>query len=178
MNNKKDTLERAANLSPRVATWYSQMEKVRKRLLEKVEKIADKALDFTPKERNFETIGTLLLHIAAVEWSWIFEDIDGKEMDFEEWKYAFALRPSVNLPQLTGQGKQFYLNRLHKVRDEVYQRLIRLDDQDLDQIIEDSSGYQVSIEWILFHIIEHEAMHVGQIGMLSRLYNLQTEKDA
>lgn len=169
---KKRLLEKSQNLSPRVAIWYSQMEEQRNRLFRMVEELDDEMLDFVLDERKIETIGTLLLHIAAVEWSWIFEDIDGRTMDFQHWKHAFALRPTVDLPQLKGKNKEFYLDRLAKVREEVYQRLVKLIDQDLDKIV-GSDQDQFSIEWILFHILEHEAMHVGQINLLSRLAKLR-----
>lgn len=172
MSDIKYNLIESNELSPRVAIYFSQMEELRRNLIKKVENIPNEVLDFTPNGKLFETIGTLLLHIAAVEWSWIFEDIGGKEMDYEEWKYAFALRPSVNLPQLLGQGIDFYLNRLKKVHDEVFQYLINFTDQDLDRIIISSNNNKYSIEWILFHIIEHEAMHLGQISLLLRLYEV------
>ncbi len=162
-------LRKDPSLPPRIATWVSMMEEVRRRLLKTVEPLSDAAIDYTPDERSVETIGTLLLHIAAVEWSWIFEDIDGKEMDYEKWKYAFALRPEVDLPQLKHQGKEFYLTRLSAVRDEVYQRLLCMKDRDLDVLV-GSGEERYNIEWILFHLIEHESMHLGQVSMLSRLY--------
>jgi uncharacterized damage-inducible protein DinB len=124
-------------------------------------------LDYSPDLKRIETIGTLLLHIAAVEWSWIFEDIDGEEMDYEKWKHAFALREE-NLPQLTKQGLQFYIDRLIEVRSEVFVRLRNLDDSNLHTLVEVGNA-EVSIEWILFHLLEHEAMHIGQISILKRL---------
>ncbi|MHA2498815.1 MAG: DinB family protein [Candidatus Hodarchaeales archaeon] len=171
MTTQEHWLEKAKDLSPRVALWYSQMEEQRKRLLEIVAEIDAEILDDTPDERKIETIGTLLLHIAAVEWSWIFEDIDGRTMDFERWKYAFPLRPSVDLPQLKGKPKQFFLERLAEVRAEVYQRLRRLADHDLEKSV-GTGDDKFSIEWIFFHILEHEAMHIGQISLLARLSKL------
>ncbi len=172
MNDKKSTpytLEKDRNLSPRISLWFSMMREVRKRLLKKLEPLSDEEIDYTPDERKIETIGTLLLHIAGVEWGWIFQDLDGKEMDFEKWKHGFALLPNVDLPQLKGKGKEFYLNRLSEVREEVDQRLKRLQDDDLDRIVT-FEGEEHSIEWILFHLVEHEAMHVGQISVLSRMF--------
>ncbi len=176
MNDKNTTpytLAKDRDLSPRVALWFSMMKEVRKRLLRKLEPLSDEELDYTPDERQIETIGTLLLHIAAVEWGWIFGDIDGKEVDFEIWKHGFALRPEVDLPQLKGQGKDFYLNRLSDVREEVHQRLKRLQNDDLDRLVT-TEGETFSIEWILFHLVEHEAMHVGQISVLSRMYRTKS----
>ncbi|NPD89060.1 MAG: DinB family protein [Asgard group archaeon] len=157
-------------LSPRVALWYSLMYETRERLFRVLRDLTQEELDYTPDERKFETIGTLLFHIAAVEWSWIFEDIDEQKMDFEEFKHGFALNPEVNIPQLKNQRLQFYVNKLEKIRQEVYQRLKKFKDEDLDRIVE-SEGEKYSIEWILFHLIEHEAMHIGQIQLLKRLFS-------
>ncbi len=91
-------------------------------------------------------------------------------MEFEKFKHAFALVPEVNIPQLKGQELQFYVDKLNETRHEVYQRLVKFKDDDLDKIVE-SESKKYSIEWILFHLIEHEAMHIGQILLLKRLYS-------
>ncbi|MCK4896644.1 MAG: DinB family protein [Candidatus Heimdallarchaeota archaeon] len=166
-------LKNYEELTPRVSNYYSMLQEVRERLLSIIDVLAEETLDFTPDERNFETIGTLLFHIAAIEWSWVFEDIDGLEMDYENFKHAFALRPDVDIPQLKGKKKQFYLNQMKEVREEVFQRLTKFSDEDLDNIVE-TKAYKFSIEWILFHIIEHETMHIGQILLLKRLYEKQS----
>lgn len=160
------TLDRRGDYTLRVAFLFSMMEKTRERLLRIVDELSDDALDYSPNMESIETIGTLLLHIAAVEWSWIFEDMDGEEMDYERWKHAFPLREDI--PQLTGMGKQFYLDRLSEVREAVSVRLRDLDDMQL-HILVDLGKAEVTIEWIIFHILEHEAMHIGQISILSRL---------
>lgn len=165
---RKIILEKDKELTSRVAALYSMMEKVRDRLLRRIESLSDVDFDYSPLGRQIETIGTLLLHIAAVEWSWIFEDIGDTAMDYEKWKHAFALREDID--QLTGQDKQFYLDRLSEVREEVYAWLKQIDDEKLDELIALGDA-KVSIEWILFHLIEHEAMHIGQISILSRMYN-------
>ncbi|MFX1566066.1 MAG: DinB family protein [Promethearchaeota archaeon] len=171
---KPSTLEKDKELSPRVALWFSMMQEVRQRLLKKLEPLGDEEIDYTPDDQKIETIGTLLLHIAGVEWSWIFGDIDGKEVEYEKWKHAFALAPDMNIPQLRGQRKDFYLKRLSEVRKEVYQRLKQFQDDDLDKLVT-SEGKKHSIEWILFHLVEHEAIHVGQVSVLSRLYRKKSE---
>ena len=164
-------LEKSTKLFPKVADWYSIMAKARERLIAILENLEEEALDFTPNKEKFESIGTLLMHIAAVEWSWIFEDIDGLEFDYERFKYGFALRPNVNIPQIKGKSKQFYLNELNDVRNQVYDRLLKLKDEELENIIA-SEGENYTIEWILFHIIEHEIMHIGQILFLRRMFRL------
>ena len=169
--NIKRTIEltRKKELTPRVGLLFSMMEKAREKLLDRVEDLTLEEMDYSPAGRRVETIGTLLLHIAAVEWSWIFEDIGDTAMDYEKWKHAFPLREDID--QLTKQGKEFYIKRLAKVRSEVFNWLKSIDDKELDRLIP-LGDTDVSIEWILFHLIEHEAIHVGQISILSRMYDI------
>lgn len=164
------TLKKSEELSPKISNWFALMQETRERLLRIVNDLKDEEFDYSPDEGSFETIGTLLLHIAGVEWSWIFEDIDGEEIDFERFKHGFALRSEVNISQLKGKGKSFYLEKLSEVRNQVYNRLTKFNDEDLSKLV-GSDNEQYTIEWILFHILEHEAMHIGQILLLKRLYN-------
>ncbi len=160
------SLQKTEDLEPRVAQLYAMLEKVREKLHKRVSDLSTEALDYTPNAERIESIGTLLLHIAAVEWSWIFEDLGGLEMDYEKWKHAFALREGI--PQIEKKSLQFYLERLEEVREEVLERISLMTDNELNHLVELNHA-AVSIEWILFHIVEHEAMHIGQISMLKRL---------
>ncbi|MGY5852571.1 MAG: DinB family protein [Candidatus Thorarchaeota archaeon] len=170
---RRIVLEREKELTPRVALLYAMMEKTRERLLKKIDGLPKSAFDYSPHGRRIETIGTLLLHVAAVEWSWIFEDIGDTAMDYEKWKHAFPLREEID--QLTRKKTQFYLDRLSEVRQEVFEWLKGIKDEDLDRIIR-LGNTEVNIEWILFHIIEHEAMHVGQVSVLKRMYDMTQVK--
>ncbi|MFW9777597.1 MAG: DinB family protein [Candidatus Heimdallarchaeota archaeon] len=169
-------LTKPEGLDPRTATWVAEMNEVRQRLITIIEDLDEAAIDFTPDERRIETIGTLLFHIAAIEFSWIFEDIYGEEFEEEEWKYAFALRPNVNIPQIKGKTKDYYIKRLANVRERVL--VVIPKETNLDRLVLSDDSAYFSIEWILFHLIEHEAMHIGQILFLKRLYALSLEKDA
>ncbi|MFW9922407.1 MAG: DinB family protein [Candidatus Thorarchaeota archaeon] len=161
-------------LTPRVAEFFSFMNEARQYLLKMISDVDNIMLDFTPNERTVETIGTLLLHIAGVEWSWIIADIEGKVIPFEKWKYAYALSNDVNLPQLIGKGIKYYLEILAQVREEVYVKLKEFTDDDLDRIVK-IEGKKFTIEWILYHVIEHEAVHIGQISLLKRLYKIENK---
>ena len=157
-------------LSPKVRDKYSILEETRKRLFEQIEGITQEQLDFTPSERKIETIGTLLFHILAVEYSWIYEDIFKEEMDYEEYKYAFALREELYPPQLI--GKPFYIDKMNAIRERLFGTLMTWKDKDLDRVI--SSGKsKFTINWILYHINYHESIHIGQINFLKRLYKIQ-----
>ena len=175
MNEDFFFLQKDIHQSTRVNLFLAEMLLSRKKLLVIINELDDEVLDYTPNERKVESIGTLLLHIAAVEWSWIFEDIDGIEMNFEAWKHAFPLRKEVNIAQIKGKTKSYYLDKLQTIRDEVIARINKFSDKDLDNAV-GTIEEKYTIEWILYHIIEHKIQHLGQILLLKRLWLNEKEK--
>ena len=166
-------LKHDIELTPGIAKFFGMFQDNRRKLNRILEGVTDEMVDFTPKEENIESIGTLLYHIAAVEIGWIFYDIDKQELDDNKWKYGFATRDE-NLKQLTGKGLQFYRDMLQDVRNQIFERFKKFSDDDLKRVVE-SEGENFTIEWIFFHLINHEAMHTGQISLLKRLCNLQKQ---
>jgi uncharacterized damage-inducible protein DinB len=153
--------------NPRLTKLILMLKDVRESLLRQIKEISQETLDFTPNMKKIETIGTLLLHIAGVEWSWIFEDIDKMDMNFEEWKYSFALRQELDPPQLTVKPLSFYLDKLSEVRNDVLIRLNKMTDADLETLINVGKD-KFTTEWIIYHIYQHESVHIGQINFLKR----------
>lgn len=157
------------NLTPKIAEIYGMLIETRTKLFKEVEGITQEQLDYSPNILKFETIGTLLFHIEAIEFSWFYEDIFKEEMNDEDWKYAFALRKTLDPPQLIGRPLSFYLKRLEELRKRIFETLQSMVDEDLYSVV-DSGGRKFTIYWILHHIHQHEALHIGQINFLKRLY--------
>jgi len=158
-----------ADFAPRVGLYLAQMEDVRQRTKRYVEGLTAEQLAWHPQP-NVESIGTLLLHIAAVERSWIGEDIERRPMG-EEWMIGFPIRFSI--PQISGKPVAYFFEQLDAVRAETHAALARLTDDDLPRAISPLEGgstpEQYTIEWILYHLVEHEAHHKGQIAVMKRL---------
>ncbi|MCP4632178.1 MAG: DinB family protein [candidate division Zixibacteria bacterium] len=154
---------------PAIGKYLYMMEDVRERTLNYIQGLTVEQLSWHPNPR-VESIGTLLLHIAAIEFSYIQEDIMQREMG-EEWKIAFPIR--FNIPQISGKELDYFVDKLNEVRNETKAILKTLTDEDLNREItlHDSgdSPTKFSIEWILYHLVEHEAHHKGQIAVMKRL---------
>lgn len=170
MTQKTHKIERNESFSPNLQFLIAQLDETRNRLLSTLSKIPESIIDKTPNEETIESIATLLDHIAAIEWSWIFEDIDGKKMDEEEWKYSFATRSWSKVKQRKGKSLNYYIDRLAKVRSDVIERLMEMNKEDRFRIVGQEED-KYTIEWILYHLNHHETLHEGQISLLNRLYN-------
>lgn len=166
-------LFRDSQMEPRIASYLGMFNENRNRLNRILEDVSDEMLDFTPNPENVESIGTLLLHIAAVEWGWIFGDIDGVRTERPDvWKHGFHFWLD-DTEQITGKSLQYYLDELSRVRELIQERMMKMTtDDDLLRVIE-SEGESHEVEYILFHLINHEAQHFGQISLLKRLFKAQ-----
>ena len=165
------TVEPATGFTRRIGTYITQLEDIRKRTKRYAADLSPARLAWHPQP-DVESIGTLLIHIAAVEVSWIQEDILRKPMG-EEWKIAFPIR--FGIPQVSGQPLEFFWEKLDSARAETRAALAAMTDTDLSRAItplddEGTEGAtQYTIEWILYHLVEHEAHHKGQIAVMKRL---------
>ena len=114
MSDKPNVIKKNDDITPSLQFLFGQLEETRSRLLNLASKIPDEIIGKTPDDKSIESIATLLDHIAAVEWSWIFEDIDGEKFDYEKWKYAFPTREWSKVEQRADKSKQYYLDRLKR----------------------------------------------------------------
>lgn len=160
-------------ISNRLWALFGEMEAVRKELKSQIKGITQEEIDFSPDMDKFETIGTQILHVTDSENWWIRRHLNNEEYNTEKWKYAVALQYNYNPRQLTGQKIDFYINLLDEVRKNTENQLSKLKNDDLEKVFKSEIG-EATLEWVLFHIHQHESHHIGQINLLRRLYKLQS----
>ncbi|HEX6607137.1 MAG TPA: DinB family protein [Chloroflexia bacterium] len=170
------TCDPVPGYSPQIGRYVAQMTEVRADLLHELEGLTLAQLDWHPDEQT-ESIGTLLLHLDGVEWSWIHEDIFGAASDAYPGNWAEAMPIRVGVPQVQGRPLAAYLDQLAATRARTLAVLRDFTDADLARLVGESEpppGQErrstlYTIDWIIWHIIEHEATHVGQVELLRRL---------
>ncbi len=165
MNNK--------NPDPQVSLLKWMIEDVRKVTLKGVEHLSKEQLFQTPVEGEY-SIGSYLMHLGEVDISWL-EVISGKEQPAELKEKAYFDKwydPSTEAsPPKEPMELSEYLEILETTRKNFLDYISSLKDSDLEENITrmGSRGeFTRSKKWIIYHILEHEAHHRGQMFMLIR----------
>ncbi len=144
----------------------------------------------TPEELGWQmapgmnTIGMLLAHIAVVEVSWVRRGLH--EIDDLGDEVLPIGRPETGMPlpegaappaALDGKGLAFFDDLLMRSRDHTRRELAALGDADLDRRFRRrpsaDTEMELSIGWMLYHLVEHEAGHYYQINLLRHAYRVR-----
>lgn len=122
---------------------------------------------------GWNTIGALLSHITALEHYFRIEYVEHRKLtEAENQQWEPALDMGKYLPQLiTGQPIDTYQASLTASRQLLFEALKNVTFEDFTKQIE---GYDAdtgcNLAWVLFHMIEDEIYHRGQISMIRKLY--------
>lgn len=111
------------------------------------------------------SIGALLLHIAAVELWYQAHTFERRAWTAEEdaqWLAWVELRGDV-----TGRPLEFYLDMLSSIRTRTESELRARDDEWLLRV-ESFEGTDANNYWKWFHVCEDEINHRGQIRWLRK----------
>lgn len=149
--------------APAVARLRWMIEDTRQLTFETLADIPDAWLDWTPPVGD--SVGTLLYHIAVIEADWLYVEI--LEQPFPSALVGLLSHPirtaTGTLQPVVGETLAEHLARLAAVRAALLDTLAQMDDADLRRV-RVLPEYDVTPEWVLHHLIQHEAEHRGQIG--------------
>jgi len=123
------------------------------------------------RRNDFDSnISDLLYHIAFVEADWLFVDV-------REESIPLALSEHLSYTDRDNQGRLIHigteeleasLNRLGRVRTALNETFSAMTLAEFRRLRK-SERREVSPEWVLHHLLQHEAEHRGQINLLKRL---------
>ena len=155
--------------SPLIGTLVSMMNWMRFTLVEAVEGLSEEELDHI-YDSEANTIGALLLHLAAVEVNNQRDSLGRRDYTPAEWRREW-LAPSVlgaeAREQIKGHPLDYYLTRLEEVRAKTLEEF-RLRDDDWLAEVDQSFGGPTNNFAKWFHVVEHEANHRGQMTWLRK----------
>jgi uncharacterized damage-inducible protein DinB len=166
--DQRDTLivEYSHHTDPTIASLLWMMEDSRRMLLETVAGLDLATLDWEP-EIGGNSIGALLYHIAGVEMDWLYTEVQEQDPP----KEIIALFPSDmreddgHLARWRGEDFLALEHRLSQVRKRLLDTYASMTPEDFRRP-RSLDAYDVTPEWVLHHLLQDEAVHRGEIGMV------------
>jgi uncharacterized damage-inducible protein DinB len=158
-----------AGYTPQIGRLVSMMNYARRTTLDEVEGLGVEQLDYLHDSQS-NSIGALLLHIAAVEASYQAATFGpGSQSVSRMEHYEAALRLGARARrEIKGQDADYYLRILEGVRSKTLEEFARRDDRWLDEETAFWGGLPANNYFKWFHVFEDELNHRGQIRWLSK----------
>ena len=174
MNITKDILQ--INIVPSQADEIGralwQLIETRNKLLEALHSLEEQMLEWRPDDEA-NNVGSLLYHIALIELDWLFVEV--LERPFPpELKAIFPWEDrerNGRLTNITNESIHSHLKRLETIRQVLLDEFSTMSIDDFRQL-RSFEPYDVTPEWVLFHLMEHETEHRGHIQELMRQYKI------
>lgn len=135
-----------------------------------LEGVAPEIIDWQPTLTNGNSLGTLLYHIAAIEMDWLYSEVAENKLPDTVWEdFPYPVRDvSGRLTIITSVSLDDHFRRLDATR----KRLLDVfREMSLDEFrrVRHMEHYDVTPEWVIHHLIQHEAEHRGEMAMVRAL---------
>lgn len=131
---------------------FSHWNQVRVDLLATIDKFTHDELTFVPFKGSWP-VGKIMLHIAETEDFWFHSVVRG-ELD-ASIDYSLAEYPTTAAIK----------GALDRARSRTIPFLDSLTELDLDTLYTMRSGEALSLRWIIWHVLEHEIHHRGELSL-------------
>ena len=157
--------------TPEIGTLTSMLAFTRRQVEHNVKGLSQQDLDYL-LDANANTIGALLLHLAATETYYQMNTFEGMKWDSWPDKVKKKWDVPMNLGEparkaIRGNSLDYYLDALHQAREKSLAEFRRRDDKWLATLVTDGDfSANNYAKW--FHVAEHESNHDGQIKFLKR----------
>lgn len=153
---------------PQIGRLLWLLEDTRARTRQVLTDITPGVLDWIPPEGG-NTIGTLLYHVAVIEADWLYAEVLEREFPPElVARFAVDVRDDAGtLARVIGWTLAEYDALLGIVRAHLLDTFRTMTSGDFRRP-RSLPRYDVTPEWVLHHLMQHEAEHRGQIGDLRR----------
>ena len=151
---------------PTIACLLWMMEDSRRLTLETVAGLDVETLDWEP-EIGGNSIGALLYHIAAVEMDWLYTEVLMRDAPADiQARFPMDMADDVgHLSRWRGEDLAALIERLTFVRQKLIATYASMTQENFRRP-RHLAEYDVTPEWVLHHLLQDEAVHRGEIGMV------------
>lgn len=160
--------------SPQIGPFVSVLTWMREAngILRATEKLSQTELDFL-FDPNANSIGALMLHLAAAETYYQLHTFDGMKWGAwpdavkQKWDVAMELG-DAGRKGIKGHDRDYYVAILHDVREKTLSEFRKKDDAWFLAVDKDWPWGPTNNYCKWFHVCEHEAHHTGQVALLRK----------
>jgi uncharacterized damage-inducible protein DinB len=139
---------------------FGHWKTVRSGLLRALDLLTDEQLAFVPRE-GLWSLGKVARHIAETEEGWFRYIVTG---ELAEWpEFADEATPTV----------EAVVALLTEVHNRTLAYLATVDVADLERVIDMPWEEQIPLRWIVWHVLEHEIHHRGEIYLMLGLMGME-----
>jgi uncharacterized damage-inducible protein DinB len=150
--------------STQIGNIVSMMEDLKRRVTNSVANLNQKETDFL-LDQDANRIGALILHLAATEKYYQVYTFENRGFNKEEklkWETALNLGDHAR-ETIIDKPIRYYLEIWDEVRKESMRLLKKKDDKWLNSKVK---GSNMNNHWAWYHVMEHQANHMGQIRLI------------
>jgi uncharacterized damage-inducible protein DinB len=164
------SIDASPTYEPTVGRWLWQLEDTRHETKQALKDITPASIDWKGSPDG-NSIGTLLYHIALIELDWLSVEVLENAPLPQEFQDLFPLPARDergHLSPLYGVSLEEHLQRLDRVREELLGSFHAMDVKEFRRL-RTLPDYEVTPEWVLYHLVQHETEHRGHIQIIRGL---------
>jgi uncharacterized damage-inducible protein DinB len=138
-----------------INTYRQRIKDLNQQVCDFVGDIPAEGLNWRPDYKDINSLAVLATHISGAQVSWIVQVIGQREVRHDR---------SGEFDKVVASGQQLVndLSAIFKEVDDVLENLSTIDPGEIRPFRE----HQVPIRWGLVHIIDHTALHFGQMQLM------------
>ena len=151
--------------SPQIGIMVDMLEEIKDQITGEIKDLTQEQTDFLIDEQA-NSIGAMIMHLAATEAYFQVESLEGRTWTEEEaayWSVATGLG-ETSREKLKGKPIQHYLDIWDEVRQKTLEGLKQKDDAWFASDIDENMNFH----WAWFHVLDHSANHMGQIALVKK----------
>ena len=158
-------VEPSEGYTPQIGIMVDMLEELKSIIEEEVRELSIEQTDFLIDEQA-NSIGAMIMHIAATEAYIQVESIEGRRWTDEEQEFWSAGGGLGDDSRATIKGKpvSYYLELWDQVRAKTLEGFKTKDDEWFAGNIDEN----MNAHWAWFHVLKHTAQHHGQIALVKK----------
>ena len=151
---------------PEIGRWLAALQDARLRTMRVLEGLSPTLLDWRSADDE-SSIGTLLYHLADIEADWLYVEVLEQSIPPEVLAlFPYPTRDAQGqLTQVEGASLDEHIQRLVTVRSLLLDAFQSMELAEFRRV-RSLPNYDVTPEYVLHHLLQHEAEHRSQIGAL------------